>query len=200
MHNGVDHAITFPYDFPIGEPQHAIAPKTEIVRAFGVISSRRIGAVLIAVQFDNEFCTVATEIGDVFGEGDLAAEMETNSLEIAKARPQDAFSVGRVLPKHPGKCVGHYPHPEPFTSAAPHPKNVSRFSTSPQGGGEGFRQHPSGDLRRDDSAQRRRCKLVSASATYSERRAGTGPSGYRRDGPDSDLNLPLAGRAIAYGG
>ena len=127
--------ITFPHDFPIGEPQHTIAPRTEIARTFGVVGNGRIGAVLIAVQFDNEFCTVAAEIGNVFGEGDLAAEMETNSLEIAKARPQDAFSVGRVLPKHPGKCVGHYPHPEPFTSAAPHPKNVSRFSTSPQGGG-----------------------------------------------------------------
>ena len=135
MHNGVDHATMFTYDFPIGEPQHTIAPRTEIARTFGVVGNGRIGAVLIAVQFDNEFFTVAAEIGDVFGEGDLAAEMKTNSLKIAKARPQDPFSIGCVLPKHPGKCVCHHPHPEPFTSAAPHPKNVSRFSTSPQGGG-----------------------------------------------------------------
>ena len=103
MDNGIDHAIAFPHDFPIGEAQHAIASRIQIRRSLSIVSDRRIGAMLIAVQLYNEFGAMTAKIGDEFAKGYLATEMETCMLELAKARPKDAFRIRRVLPQHSGK-------------------------------------------------------------------------------------------------
>jgi len=76
----IDHAIKVPHDFAVCETQDTIASRVQIGCSFCVVSNSRISTMLVAVEFDNELCAVAAEVGDVFVKGCLATEMQTTAL------------------------------------------------------------------------------------------------------------------------
>ena len=119
MHDGVDHAITLSHHLLIGKSENAIAARIQISRAHLVVRPASFGAMLAAIQLNDEFGAMTAEIGDVLAERRLAAKVQTNLFEIAQAHPQDAFGIRHVAAKKARKRVGHHPHPLRLRYATP---------------------------------------------------------------------------------
>ena len=71
----------------------------------------RLFRVLSAVHLDAEPLSQTDEVDDVWPQGLLAPKLVPTELPQTQMTPQQAFSVGRMLPQLAGGGVLHTPHP-----------------------------------------------------------------------------------------
>src|SRR4029078_3027495 len=83
--DGLDDGLAFRKDQSIPESQHAIAVRTEILVAIGVVAS--ISQMLTAIELYDYARLEADEIADVLSHRSLAAELEAIQLAAPKMSP-----------------------------------------------------------------------------------------------------------------
>ena len=74
-------------------------------------------AVLLSIEFNDHFRTVASKIDDVAIEGDLPPKMEGRLFEFTQSRPKNAFRIGLVAAQRPCEriCQSDTPTRSGFT-------------------------------------------------------------------------------------
>ena len=109
-------------DIGIPESDAAIAVPSDFIgpRSVGTDVGRLV--MLAAIEFDNQFATVAGKIRDAARDRNLSAEVLASVLEKAKFLPKLAFRIGGVVSQMACKAIDHCATPTP--------------NPSPQGGGE----------------------------------------------------------------
>jgi hypothetical protein len=99
------HAIDIVHHIAIPEAENAVAVPFKIGSALSIIFF--LIDVLAAIQFDDEFLTRSTEIGDVRANGVLAAEMNAIRPVGAQKDPKFGFCFGHLLAELLGTMEGY---------------------------------------------------------------------------------------------
>jgi hypothetical protein len=112
------HRLTLHQHLAVGEAQHVIAELVQFSRAPGVGSHALRAEMLTPIEFDDQHCLDASEVGEVPAHRMLSPELVATDLPIAQGLPQRTLGVGRGLAQlaRPVGGGGHRlgPHPSPL--------------------------------------------------------------------------------------
>ena len=85
--------------------QHLVVPEADDAKACGFQKrrSRRVGfdAVLPAIDFHDQRCLEAQQVGDEVINGNLPPELRATELPVAQSRPQQRLCIGGIATKPP---------------------------------------------------------------------------------------------------
>jgi hypothetical protein len=117
--DGFEYAVEIFDDFMVPEAKYAVAEGFDGCGAGGVGGNAVVGAMLSAIEFDNEFEAAGAEIGDVIADWFLPHEFNAFHLSAAQARPEFALDIGGVAAQASGgACQFAYCHiSNPLTPA-----------------------------------------------------------------------------------
>ena len=112
------HRLTLHQHLAVGEAQHVIPELVQFSRAPGVSSHALRAEMLAAIEFDDQHCLDAREVGEVPAHRMLSPELVAADLPIAQGLPQCTLGVGRGLAQlaRPVGGADHRinPHPSPL--------------------------------------------------------------------------------------